>query len=317
VAIAGSAGSIGAITSILSGLPASFPAPIFVVVHVGARGQDILSGIFDRAAQISVKTAEDNEPVRTGHAYVAPADRHLLAIEGLCRLGRGPRENLSRPAIDPLFRSVGLGYGAGAIGVLLSGYMNDGAAGLMDLKRCGGQTVVQNPGDAEAPEMPLAALKANDIDFRAPATDIAALLVRLLEAEPEASSAQWDDIALEVEIALGRPLDSRLLEQIATPSTFPCPACGGVLSEIRRSPPLRYRCQVGHAYTGEVLAKDDGLDEAIGVALRIVDQRATLTERLAEDARQSGRRASAAEFVERSEELRGYADTLRRAALNR
>ncbi|HZZ87337.1 MAG TPA: chemotaxis protein CheB [Caulobacteraceae bacterium] len=317
MAIAGSTGSIDALRSILSRLPPKFPAPIFVVVHVGARGRNVLADIFGRAGELPVATAEDGEPAQPGHVYVAPADQHLLAVDGCCRLGRGPRENMSRPAIDPLFRSVGLAYGAGAIGVLLSGYMNDGAAGLADLKRCGGQTVVQNPGDAEAPEMPLAALRSNDIDFRAPANDLAELLVRLLAAEPQAASEAWDDVALEVEIALGRPVDSRLLEQIAAPSTIPCPACGGVLSQIRRTPPLRYRCQVGHAYTGEILAKeqDDGLDEAVRVALRIVEERATLMDKLADDASSNGRRVSSTEFQRRSEEFRGYADTLRRAAL--
>ena len=319
VGIAGSAGSIDAIKTLLGELPPQFPAPIFVVVHVGSRGLNALAEIFGGAGVLPAKTAEDGEPVRPGHVYVAPADRHLLVIDGRCRLGRGPRENLCRPAIDPLFRSIGLDYGAGAVGVLLSGYMNDGAAGLADLKRCGGQTVVQNPADAVAADMPLGALRADDIDFRAPVKDMAELLVRILEAEPDVASQSWDDIALEVQIALGRAVDSRVVEAIAEPSTIPCPACGGVLSQIHQGPPLRYRCQVGHAYTGEILATEleADLDEAIGVALRIVDQRATLMEKLAEDSRRNGRESSASDFQERSDELRAHADILRRAALRR
>jgi two-component system chemotaxis response regulator CheB len=318
VALAGSAGSIQAIRSILSTLPATFSAPIFVVVHVGASGRDLLADVFGQASSLAVKTAEDGDLVQAGQVYVAPADHHLLVVDGQCRLGRGPRENLSRPAIDPLFRAVGLAYGAGAVGLLLSGYMNDGAAGLADLKRCGGQTVVQSPGDADAPAMPLAALRASDVDFRAPADELADVLMRIVGTQPAAASQTWNDIALEVDIALGRPLGSRLLEQIADPSTVSCPACGGVLSKILGGSPVRYRCQVGHAYTGEILAKmqDEGLDEAVRVALRIVEERVTVMTTLAEDARRHGREAAAGEFTRRAEEMADYAETLRRAALN-
>lgn len=315
IALAGSAGAIGALKTVLGGLPSELAAPVLVTVHVGAGSLNLLAQIFDAATPLAVTTARDGEPAISGHVYVAPADRHLLVIDRVIRLGRGPRENMSRPAIDPLFRALGLSYGSGAIGGLLSGYLNDGAAGIADLKRCGGLTVVQNPGDAPAPDMPFAALRASDVDYRAPTAEIAQLLVRLLSIKPALRKDPPVDVALEVDIALGRPLDGKMLQQIAEPSVISCPACGGVLSQVRRTLPLRYRCPVGHAFTGEFLAEEQyvGVDEAVRVALRIIEERAALTEKLAEEAHRAGRPKSAKDYERRAQEFRGYAEVLRQA----
>jgi len=314
IAIGGSVGSVAAIRQLLAELPAGFNPTIFIAVHVGARGNNLLSDIFAEHAPIPVTTAIDGESIERGHAYVAPADRHLIISRGSIRLGNGPRENLARPAIDPLFRSVGVAYGSKAIGLVLSGLLNDGAAGLADLKRCGGIAVVQNPADAEAPDMPFGALAATDVDYRAPLADLPALLVKLA-AEPAAPSPPVpDDIKLEIDIALGRQSGTNAIAEIAETVPLSCPSCGGVLSQIKSSPPLRFRCQVGHAFTSDVLAsrEDESITGAIRMALRVIEERITLSEKMAEDARQSGRTAAATANERRAEESRGYADILRR-----
>ncbi|HEX3495564.1 MAG TPA: chemotaxis protein CheB, partial [Methylocella sp.] len=145
IAIGGSAGAIGAIKTLCDSLPADIPAAVCIVVHVGARGKNVIADIFGERCSIPVTTAVDGERLQQGHVYVAAADHHLIVLDDTIRLGRGPRENLARPAIDPLLRSVGLSHGSRAIGVVLTGMLNDGAAGLAALKRCGGVTVVQNP----------------------------------------------------------------------------------------------------------------------------------------------------------------------------
>src|SRR6185437_13078920 len=170
------------------------------VIHVGALGNDLLAGLLDAQSAISVSTATDGDVLRRGHAYVAPADHHLLVVDDVLRLGRGPRENLARPAIDPLFRSVGVSYGPRAIAVVLTGMLNDGASGLADLKRCGGITVVQNPTDAVASEMPWGALQASDVDYRAPLADMAELLAHLSSQEAEPAPAVPEEIKLEIDI---------------------------------------------------------------------------------------------------------------------
>jgi two-component system chemotaxis response regulator CheB len=314
IAIGGSLGAVDAIKKLCHDLPADFAASIFIVVHIGSAGQNLLAGIFDEQSSISISTAVDGEPLQRGHAYVAPADYHLLVIDDKVRLGRGPRENLTRPAVDPLFRSVGISFGPRAIAVVLTGLLNDGAAGLADVKRCGGITVVQNPADAFASEMPWGALRATDIDYRAPVSEMAALLVELAGQEPGPAVDIPADIRTEVDIALGRTSNSEVVARFADPVPISCPGCGGVLSQVKR-PPLRFRCQVGHSYTAEALAneKEGTVDEALRVALRIMEERAVLTEKMADDARSSGRPAAAGSYEERVDESRSYADILRRA----
>jgi two-component system, chemotaxis family, protein-glutamate methylesterase/glutaminase len=315
IAIGGSTGAVEAVKQLCQELPADLVAQLFIVIHVGARGSNLLASIFDEGSPMTVTTAVDGEVMRPGHAYVAPADRHLLVIGNVIRLGHGPRENLSRPAIDPLFRSVAVSFGPRVIAVVLTGLLNDGASGLADVKRCGGITVVQNPADAAASGMPWGALRATDVDYRAPLSTMADLLVKLT-GEPVAPAVEIPaDIKTEVDIALGRRSDSEVLADFSRPVALSCPACGGVMSQIERQPPLRFRCQVGHAYTAEALAteKEGTVDEAVRVALRIMEERAVLTNKMADDARRSGRVAAAQSYEARCEESRGYAETLRRA----
>jgi two-component system chemotaxis response regulator CheB len=315
IAIGGSLGAVDAVKQLCRDLPGDLAASVFIVIHVGANGNDLLAGIFDADSAISVSTAVDGEVLRPGHAYVAPADHHLLVIGNVVRLGRGPRENMARPAIDPLFRSVAMSFGSRAIAVVLTGMLNDGASGLADVKRCGGITVVQNPADAVAAEMPMGALRGSDVDYRSPLSGMAPLLIKLVGEEAGPAVDIPADIVSEVEIALGRRSDTEILAKFSDPIALSCPACGGVLSQIKRWPPLRFRCQVGHSYTAEALEteKECTLDEAIRVALRIVEERAVLAQKMADDARQAGRDAAAASYERSVSESRAYAATLRQA----
>lgn len=317
IAIGGSAGSIEVIRHICRTLPLDLQASVLIAVHVGASNQNLLAGILDNGGPLSAATAMDGGTIELGRIYVAPADYHLILEGGILRLGRGPRENMARPAIDPLFRSVGISAGSRAIGLLLSGMLNDGASGLADLKRCGGVTVVQNPLDAVESEMPQTALLASDIDYRAPARDLGPLLQRLVHDETGTSIVPPPSVALEVGIALGRPSDTPTIAEIADPVPLACPGCGGTLSQIRRSP-LRFRCQVGHGYTAEALAheQEGSIDEAIRIALRVIGERAVLMEKLAFDALQAGRTVAASTFQERAKEYRQSTVVLMDAALN-
>lgn len=318
VAIGGSTGSIEVIRQICRELPADLPACVLVAVHVGAIGQNLLAGILESDGLLPASTAVDGETIENGRIYVAPADHHLIIDGRTLRLGRGPRENMSRPAIDPLFRSAGLSAGPGAVGVLLSGMLNDGASGLADLKRCGGVTVVQNPFDAAESEMPRTALLASDIDYRAPASDLADLISRLVREEAGPDLTSPASIGVEVAIAIGRPSDSSVIAEIADPVPLACPGCGGTLSQIRRSP-LRFRCQVGHGYTAEALAheQESPVDEAFRIALRVIGERAVLMDKMTLEARQAGRTAAATTFEERAQEYRHSAGVLMNAAVKR
>jgi len=315
--IGGSSGATAPLKEILQRLPADLPAAVFVVLHIPAQGIGILTKVASAASRLPVVQAESGMVVENSRVYLAAPDHHLLLLENHIRLGRGPRENMVRPAIDPLFRSAALQYGPRVIGVILSGLLSDGAAGLTAIKQCGGLALVQDPSDALANEMPLRALESTTVDLCVPSARIGDVLSELAREEPGTRLPVPPEIRLEVEIAAGERVGSDSLMQIADPAPLTCPGCGGVLSELKMEHPLRFRCQVGHAYTADALAKEQEsrVDEALRVALRIIEERAELVHRMAQDGRHSGRPAVAQMYEARAAEYREYADMIRRVML--
>jgi two-component system, chemotaxis family, protein-glutamate methylesterase/glutaminase len=291
---------------------------VFVVLHISPHGIGILSTVASAVSQLPVVQAKSGMVIQSGHIYLAAPDHHLLLRESHIMLGRGPRENMVRPAIDPLFRSAALQYGPRVIGVVLSGLLSDGAAGLTAIKQCGGVALVQDPVDAIANEMPLRALEATTVDLCVPGARIGDVLSNLVREEPGTRGPVPPEIGLDVEIAAGERIGSGSLAKIADPAPLTCPSCGGVLSELKTERPLRFRCQVGHAYSAEALANEQEgeIDEALRVALRIVEERAELVHRMAEDGRQSGRASVAQMYGARAAEYRGYAEMIRRAVIH-
>jgi two-component system, chemotaxis family, protein-glutamate methylesterase/glutaminase len=318
IVIGGSAGATAPLKEILGRLPAGLPAAVFVVLHIPARGIGILSTVASAASRLPVVQAESGMVINNGHIYLAAPDHHLLLLESHMMLGRGPRENMARPAIDALFRSAALQYGPRVIGVVLSGLLSDGAAGLTAIKQCGGLALVQDPRDAIADEMPLRALEATTVDLCVAGAKIGDVLSDLVREEPGTRLPVPPELRLEVQIAAGERVGSDSLANIANPAPLTCPGCGGVLSELKLEHPLRFRCQVGHAYTADALAQEQEgkVDEALRVALRIIEERAELVHRMAADGRHSGRMAVAHMYDARAAEYREYADMIRRVMLH-
>jgi two-component system chemotaxis response regulator CheB len=255
--------------------------------------------------------------ITPGNVYLAVPDHHLIIADGHLKLGRGPRVNMARPAIDPLFRSAAIAYGPRVIGVLLSGLLNDGSAGLEAVRRCGGFTIVQDPLDAIADEMPRSAMEAMTVDLAIPGGRIGDVLADLVKEPAGPGVPVPPEIRLEVDIAAGERVNSEVLRKLGEPAALTCPECGGTLSVVQDSGPLRFRCQVGHAYTADVLStqQENAVDEALRVALRIIEERAELVQRMAADAANSARPTIAEMYVERAAEYRRYAETIRRAVL--
>ncbi len=315
VVLGGSAGSAGVLRRVLERLPADLPASVFITTHVPANAPGFLAESLARAGPLPVGYAVDGQPIEHGRVYVARPERHLLMLNGAIVLGEGPRENMVRPAIDPMFRSAALSYGSRTIGVVLSGMLNDGASGLNAIKARGGATVVQHPLDAEVDQMPLAALEAVEVDEVAGANELGEVITRLVGTEAGASPPPTTTLELEVQIAAGARLGTDQLRLVAEPEALTCPECGGVLSQIRGETPLRYRCQIGHAQTAEVLVgQSQGVHDALGIAMRVMEERVTLVSRMAADAREGGRKAVAELYEARAAEYSEYAATLRRAA---
>src|SRR5690242_12586875 len=226
IVIGGSSGATAPLKDILGRLPADLPAAIFIVLHIPSHGIGILSTVAAAAGKLPVRQAESGMVIENGHVYLAAPDHHLLLAQNHIMLGRGPRENMVRPAIDPLFRSAALHYGPRVIGVVLSGLLSDGAAGLTAIKRCGGLALVQDPSDALADEMPLRALETTTADLCVPGFRIGDVLSDLVREQAGTALPIPPEIKLEVEIAAGERIDSQTLSRIADPAPLTCPACG-------------------------------------------------------------------------------------------
>ena len=228
----------------------------------------------------------------------------------------GPRENLSRPAIDPLFRSAAAEYRARVIGLLLSGMLYDGASGLRAIKRCGGIAVIQDPADALYPDMPRHALHHTEVDYCLGAAELAKLLVGLV-AEPAGASPEVpEDIRLEVRMAGQEGLARQRDEQLESPRALTCPDCGGALGEITDGELLRYRCHVGHAFDTELLlgAQTEEVERALWSALRALNERAALLRRMARQ--QSIKSSLAGRWAELAAEQEAHAQAVRKLLLD-
>jgi len=318
IAIGGSAGSPAALHQLVAELPRELAAAVFIVTHVPVGGSMLLAGLLDARSDLPVAYAKDGDHIVPGRILVGPPDHHLLLTPQGVRLGQGPRENLSRPAIDALFRSAAVSFGPRTIGVVLTGMLDDGAAGALAIQQCGGLVVVQDPLEADAPDMPRAALRAAPTEHVARLSEMGALLTSLTREEAPLGRAPSPELRLEVDIAMGGRLGVDRLRMIADPSTFSCPECGGVLSEVKGEGPLRYRCQIGHAVTGDMLdcCQDRELEHALGVALRVVEERVALVEQLIEDARIQGNHAAAALHEVRAQHYAEQAAILRRGLMS-
>jgi two-component system chemotaxis response regulator CheB len=314
VVIGASAGGIEALREIAAGLPEDLPASILIVVHVPPRGPGLLPRILSRAGPLPAAHAQDGEPIHSGRIYVAPGGFHMILEDGTIRLVAGARENLHRPAIDPLFRSAALARGRRVIGVVLTGALDDGTAGLRVVKRCGGVAVVQDPAEATHPSMPLSAMRNVRVDHCVPLAQIPALLARLTrEPIPDGpSEVAPADIKLEVGMAAMDSSEDKL-DRIGKRSTFTCPECRGTLWEMNDDGVLRFRCHVGHAYTAETLVaqQSHALEDALWAAIRSFEETEKLSTRMAERARNRNEEDVERRFTQRAETARQRADELR------
>ncbi|MCE7985330.1 MAG: chemotaxis protein CheB [Caldilinea sp. CFX5] len=286
IVIGGSSGSIEALKTLVAALSPTLSAALFVVVHMSAESPGLLPDILDHISPLPVVPAEDRAPIRSGHLYVAAPNRHLLVEPGWMRLTCGPKENRFRPAIDPLFRSAAYAFGPQVIGIVLSGLLDDGTAGLWAIKDRGGVAMVQEPQDALYPSMPQSALRYVAVDHRLPMGTMAAVLNELVR-EPLAEEGERpmsDALAIETKIALAdNALQSGVL-RLGKPSFYTCPDCHGVLVQIEDGEIVRYRCHTGHAYSQEALLAevDAAVETSLWNAVRTLDEKTFLLQQMAQ-----------------------------------
>ena len=283
VVVGTSAGGIEALRELVRAMPADFPIPLCIVLHVAPDSPGIVPDILTRAGKMPAVHPADRQRLEGGTIYVAPPDHHLLVEPGRLRVTKGPRENRFRPAIDPLFRSAAQVYGPAAIGVILTGNLDDGTAGLWTLKQMGGTAIVQDVQDAMFPSMPAHAASHVAVDYSVPLKQMASLLVQLAGRDPGATERVVPQTTqVEIDIAKGKNPRDAGFEEIAMPSRFACPECHGVLLQVKEGGRIRFRCHTGHAYSPASLLADidQGIRAAMGVSLRALEEGIILLDQL-------------------------------------
>lgn len=317
VVIGGSAGGIEAVTRILSDLPEDLAAAIFVVLHLNASVPSMLPAILARKTKLHVQTPQDGLEIKCGTVYPAPPDRHLLVNKGIVHLGRGARENNFRPAVDPLFRTAAAAYGEAVIGVVLSGNLDDGTAGLLAIKRRGGTAIVQHVEDALYPGMPASALQeVPDVDHVVPVAEMSKLLKELVGRGAVAAPVEGGQlIAFDVAMGGEHPVFGEERQPEGDESKFGCPACGGVLWERREGEMVRYRCRVGHMFSDEALlaAQTENLETGLWTALRALEEAAEQATKLSSRMKSRGHERLAERFRRQANDAVRRSEIVRQA----
>lgn len=321
VVIGSSAGGIEALRLIVRDLPGDFPVPICIVNHSAPQAPAVVGEILDRVGALPAMNARDGDRLVPGQIYVAPPDYHLVVEPGMLRVTKGPRENRFRPAIDPLFRSAAQVYGPGVIGVLLTGNLDDGTAGLWAVKQLGGVVIVQDPADALYPGMPEHAIRHVHADYIVPLAELAPLLGDLTSrpipqrTPPEAP----EHLKVEVNIAMEHNPINAGLEKLGEPSAFACPECHGVLLQLKEGARTRFRCHTGHAFSVASLlaAVSEGIEESMWVAIRSLEEGQLLMCRMADHLRTVHNSDEAGRLLERAEEAKRQSDIIRRLVMSR
>jgi two-component system chemotaxis response regulator CheB len=293
---------------------------VFVVMHTSPSSPGILPRILDRSGPLPCDHANDGDTIRKGRIYVAPPDHHLILKRDRVRITHGPRENAFRPAVDPLFRTAARAFNSRVVGVVLSGGLDDGTEGLLRIKQCGGIAVVQDPTEAIFPGMPANAVRHVDVDHVVPLAQIPAILTQYAKSPIPKGAA----VMSQADCPSGDP-ERRDITEIGNaaltvgnmsdvpPSGFTCPECGGALWELTEGGLMRYRCHVGHGYSGEGLAVEHArkLEAALWTALRALEENSAIRRRMAERSKRQKWEALAGEYERQAK------DSEERAALIR
>jgi two-component system chemotaxis response regulator CheB len=292
IVIGASLGGLDALAIVLREVSPSLPAAILAVIHIGP-GESKLPQYFTGRSALPVAYGRDREPIVASRAYLAPPDRHLMVEDGRVHLSTGPKENHTRPAVDPLFRSAAEAAGPLVIGVILTGYLTDGTAGLWEVKRRGGTAIVQDPDEAQVRSMPESALRHVSVDYRLKLRDIGRLLNRLAE---EAAAK-----ALEIAPRQGEPIMGYTEGQ---PIALTCPDCGGAMRKEAKGSYTQFHCHIGHTFGALefVQAQFEVLDTSLQTSIRLLNERREMCLESAEEARLGNREGEARQWEAAAEE---------------
>jgi two-component system chemotaxis response regulator CheB len=313
VVIGTSAGGIRALEELVMQLSPELDAAYFIVLHLSRKGVgDILFQRLQQHSPLPCRAGIHGEPIERGRIYIAPPDHHLLINKGQVIIGKGAQENRWRPSINNLFRSAAANYNSRVIGIILTGLLDDGTAGMSAIKRTGGICIVQDPEEADHPDMPLSVLENVAVDFTESLSKMGVLLREIItNTEPQEVKVP-DDIALEAGI------DQRVSTRIddlakLEKAEFNCPDCGGGLWITQKDHPTHYRCHVGHSYTErELLIRvSEVMENTFWSALRMMEERRSLLLKLHQKDKQRGYLSSANLHLQKAEEMEVHIENLK------
>jgi len=257
IVVGASAGGVTALKDFVQNLPKDFKGSVFIVLHIPPYTESRLPMILSKAGPLEAVHPQDEEEIMPGKIYVASNDYHLLIARDKVMVKRGPKENRFRPSIDALFRSAAYIYGSRVVGIIFSGILNDGVSGLWTIKQHGGLAIVQNPDDAEQPQLPQNALEYVEPDYVKPASEIGPLISQLVSEkapkQKQLPEKELKQLEAEVLIAMkGNAFEMGIIN-LGEFTPFTCPECHGALVKLAEGDIIRFRCHTGHAYTASSL----------------------------------------------------------------
>ncbi|MCL1468460.1 chemotaxis protein CheB [Argonema galeatum] len=309
IVIGTSAGGLKALGALVGTLPTDIDAALFIVQHLAADKPSILPKILADVGSLPASHPSDGEPIQKGRIYVAPPDHHLLVNQGSMRVVRGPQENRFRPAIDALFRSAARAYGSRVVGVVLTGYLDDGTVGLQAIKKQGGVAIVQDPKEAEYPSMAKNALRYVKVDRCLPLAEIPDLLVQLSnQPATEEAYPVTEEIEIESRIAEQQMNTQEFLENveaIGTRTTYTCPECNGSIWQIGKEEPVRFRCHIGHSFTANVFLSEQtqNIENALWSAVRAMEEKVTFSRQMSGRMKNYNLQSAAAKYEDHAKSL--------------
>ncbi len=310
IAIGASAGGFKAVVQCLAGFTGRADAVFVLVLHGYSGVPQTLAEHLAKLIEMPVAYAGNGGQIKTGQVFICPPNHHLMVKNGKFKLTNGPKENLFRPSIDVLFRSVAVEYGNRAIGVLLSGRLTDGSLGLAAIKRCGGITAIQDPATAEYEDMPLYAKKNVDPDYSLPVNKMPNFFNRLLDDPLPAAKEVPEALRNEVGITghIGSLVNGQNSKRGEGDMPLTCPSCGGPLTVMEDETLVHYRCRTGHSFTIDSLneGQEQQLEETLWVALRVLDERLALLKKMIDDYERKGLDMLAKTHQQKLEEVEGH-----------
>jgi two-component system chemotaxis response regulator CheB len=319
IVIGASAGGLDAIRTLTANLPRAFPAAIFIVWHMSPHARGVLPQELNKQRTLKAAHAVDGEPIRNGRIYVAPPDHHLLLEENRIRVTHGPRENRFRPAIDPLFRSAAFVYRSRVVGIVLSGALDDGSAGLWTIKEYGGIAIVQDPQDAEVSSMPMHAIRSVRADYVVPVAEMSSLLTTLVGEPVMAGSNPPDRLtSSEINFATGNNDNINMVLELGVPTPYTCPECHGALVALGKEGLMRFRCHTGHAFTGDSLlsAISEKMEETLWNSLRTIQESVLLLNHMGDHYAEENQPKLAAVYFKKAKEAEARAKVIRQTISN-